>query len=125
MEIIATDKAPAAAGPYSQAVKSGSFLFCSGQVGIDPQTGALAGTDITSQAEQALRNLRMVLEAAGLGIGDVLKTTIFLADMDDFAVVNSLYGRAFGEHRPARSTIQVAKLPLGAQIEIECIAAFP
>lgn len=122
MERIATDKAPAAVGPYAQAVRSGGLLFCSGQVGIDPRTGKLAGEDIEAQAEQALKNVEEVLRAAGLGMKDVLKTTVFLVDMQEFAVVNALYARAFGDHRPARSTVQVAGLPLGARIEIECIA---
>lgn len=122
MERIATDKAPAAVGPYAQAVRSGGLLFCSGQVGIDPRTGKLAGGDLESQAEQALKNMEEVLRAAGLGMKDVLKTTVFLVDMQEFAVVNALYAKAFGDHRPARSTVQVAGLPLGARIEIECIA---
>jgi len=122
MERIATDKAPAAVGPYAQAVKSGGLLFCSGQIGIDPRTGKLAGEDIETQAGQVLENMQKVLLAAGLGMKDVLKTTVFLVDMKEFPVVNAVYAEVFGDHRPARSTVQVAGLPLGARIEIECIA---
>ena len=121
---ISTDKAPAAIGPYSQAVKIGDLLFCSGQVGIDPATGKLCGNDIKEQALQVMKNICGVLDAVGLDLAKVVKTTVFLTNMDDFPVVNEIYGKEFGQHRPARSTVQVAGLPLKALIEIECIAAF-
>ncbi len=124
MLIISTDKAPAAIGPYSQAVKTGNLLFCSGQVGIDPATGKLCGSDIKAQTLQVIKNIREVLDTAGLDLSDIVKTTVFLSNMDDFPVVNEIYGKEFGQHRPARSTVQVAGLPLKALIEIECIAAF-
>lgn len=123
MQVIVTDKAPGAIGPYSQAVRSGELLFCSGQIGIDPATGMLAGEDIASQTLQVLVNLREVLKVQGLDLCDVIKTTVFLADLSELSQVNSIYGGEFGEHKPARSTVQVAGLPRGALIEIECIAA--
>jgi len=123
---IRTDAAPAPIGPYSQAVARDGFLFCSGQVGLDPGTGKLAGDDVAVQARRALDNLAAVLAAAGAGFGDVVKTTIFLVDMADFATVNPIYGERFSEGTPpARSTFAVAGLPLGAKIEIEAIAALP
>jgi 2-iminobutanoate/2-iminopropanoate deaminase len=123
---IRTDAAPAPIGPYSQAIARDGFLFCSGQVGLDPATGTLAGDDVAAQARRALDNLAAVLGAAGAGFGDVVKTTIFLTDMSDFATVNPIYGERFAEGAPpARSTIAVAGLPLGAKIEIEVIAALP
>jgi len=123
MDVISTDKAPAAIGPYSQAVRSGDFLFCSGQIGIDIRTSKLSGPDIQSQTTQVLRNIKEVLASAGLGLNNVVKTTIFLANMDDFPAVNAVYAKAFGDHRPARATVEIARLPLGALIEIDCIAA--
>lgn len=125
MDLISTDKAPSAIGPYSQAVRSGDFVFCSGQIGIDPSTGMLAGVDIESQTKQVLLNLRGVLAAAGLDVGHVVKTTIFLISLADFTTVNAMYGAEFGDHKPARATVQVAGLPLGALVEIECIACVP
>jgi len=123
---IRTDAAPKPIGPYSQAVACDGFLFCSGQVGLDPATGKLAGDDIVAQTRQALDNLGAVLEAAGANFADVVKTTIFLTDMADFATVNPIYGERFaGDTPPARSTFAVAGLPLGAKIEIELIAALP
>jgi 2-iminobutanoate/2-iminopropanoate deaminase len=122
MKMLSTDNAPAAIGPYSQAVLAGDFLFCSGQLGIDPSTGKLAGSDIRSQASQVMKNIQALLESQGLSPRAVVKTTIFLANLDDFQTVNEIYGAAFGGHKPARSTVQVARLPLGAQIEIEVIA---
>jgi len=119
---IVTPEAPAAIGPYSQAVTAGGFLFCSGQLGLDPATGDFAGGDVEAQAARALINLGNVLEAAGCTFGDVVKTTIFLADMADFAVVNAVYGRFVTEPPPARSTVQVAALPKGGRVEIEAIA---
>ncbi|MCX7024437.1 MAG: Rid family detoxifying hydrolase [Spirochaetes bacterium] len=118
---IATDAAPKAIGPYSQAVKTGSFIFCSGQLGLDPASGALAD-GVKAQAGRALDNLKAVLAAAGAGPANVVKTTIFLADMRDFAIVNEVYASVFPADPPARSTVQVAGLPKGALVEIEAIA---
>ncbi len=122
MKVVSTSQAPAAIGPYSQAVLSNGLLFCSGQLGIDPQTGKLCGDDTLSQARQIFSNISAILNAAGRDLDHVVKTTIFLTSMDDFKSVNEAYATAFGNHKPARSTIQVAGLPLGAKIEIECTA---
>ncbi len=119
---IATPQAPAAIGPYSQGIASGGLLFCSGQLGLDPATGDFAGPDVETQAERAMRNLRSVLDAAGCTFDDVVKTTIFLADMGDFAAVNAVYGRFVTDPPPARSTVQVAALPKGGRVEIEAVA---
>lgn len=119
---IATDGAPRAVGPYSQAIESGGLLFCSGQVGLDPASGSLVEGGLEVQAERALRNLGAVLEAAGLGYADVVKTTCFLADIADFRAFNEVYAGFFPEPPPARSTFAVAALPLGARVEIEAIA---
>lgn len=120
-EIIATTKAPAALGPYSQAIRAGHLVFTAGQIGIDPVLGQLR-SGIAAQTRQALANLQAVLEAAGSSLNQVVKTTIFLQDMADFATVNQIYGQAFAAAPPARSTMQVAALPLGALVEIEAIA---
>jgi 2-iminobutanoate/2-iminopropanoate deaminase len=120
--IISTDKAPAAIGPYSQAVRTGNLLFTAGQVGLDPVTGSLVEGGVQAQTEQALRNLQAVLAAAGATFANVVKTTVFLADMADFAAMNEVYGRYVTPHPPARSTFQVAALPRGALVEIEMIA---
>ncbi len=120
-EIVRTDRAPAAIGPYSQAVKAGGFVFASGQLGIDPSTGKLVD-DVEAQTRQALLNLSAVFEAAGTNLDNVVKTTIFLADIADFPKVNGVYGEFFGSSLPARATVQVAALPLGALVEIEAIA---
>ena len=120
-EIIATERAPAAVGPYSQAVRVGNLVFTAGQIGIDPVLGQLR-TGIAAQTRQALTNLQAVLEAAGSSLNQVVKTTIFLQDMADFATVNHIYGSSFTAAPPARSTVQVAALPLGALVEIEAIA---
>ena len=122
MQLITTDKAPAAIGPYSQAVRIGDVVFCSGQIGIDPTTGKLAGNDVATQCQQVFKNINAVLKASGLGIQDVAKTTVFLSDMNDFSVVNDIYGSEFENHKPARSTVEVARLPMDALIEIECLA---
>ncbi|MBX6352674.1 MAG: RidA family protein [Thermoflavifilum sp.] len=119
--IIATDKAPAAIGPYSQAVEAGDWVFTSGQIPLRPD-GTLVEGDIRAQAEQVLANLDAVLAAAGLTRHDVVKATIFMTDLAHFQTVNEIYGQYFGDHRPARSTVQVAALPRGAQVEIEFIA---
>lgn len=122
MKPITTSSAPKAVGPYSQAVVSGGFVFCSGQLGLDPATGSFAVADTAGQARQVLQNLAAVLEAAGSGLPHVVKTTVFLADMNDFAAMNAEYEKAFGTHKPARSTVEVRRLPKDARVEIECIA---
>jgi 2-iminobutanoate/2-iminopropanoate deaminase len=122
-EIVSTEKAPGAIGPYSQAIKTGGMLFCSGQIPIDPETGEFISNDIGEQTEQVLKNLTAVLEAGGMNLGNVVKTTVFLADMSDFAAMNEVYGRYFNENKPARATVQAARLPRDAKVEIECIAA--
>ena len=123
LNVISTDAAPAAIGPYSQAVQAGGLLFCSGQIPLDPATGELVQGDVAVQAGQVMRNIAAVLSAAGTGFDRVIKTTIFLADMADFAKVNEVYGSRFSAHKPARSTVAVKDLPRGALLEIEVIAA--
>ena len=120
--IIHTDNAPKAIGPYSQAVRTGEFIFTAGQIPLDPATMKLVEGDITIQTRRALTNLSNVLEAAGSSLSRVLKTTVFLADFGDFAAMNAVYAEFFGEQPPARSTIQAAKLPAGALVEIEAVA---
>jgi 2-iminobutanoate/2-iminopropanoate deaminase len=122
LDFVATAGAPKAIGPYSQAVSANGFLFTAGQVALDPATGELVAGGIAEQTERALENLRAVLAAAGASLVDVVKTTVFLVDMADFGAMNEAYGRAFGNHRPARSTVAVAALPRGATVEIEVIA---
>ncbi len=123
-EIVATDKAPAAIGPYSQAVAANGFLFCSGQVALDPKTGQLVGKgEVQAETERALENLKGVLAARGLTFDDVVKTTVFLANMDDFAKMNEVYGRHFKDMPPARATVAALGLPKGARVEVECVAA--
>jgi 2-iminobutanoate/2-iminopropanoate deaminase len=122
MKKIATKQAPAAVGPYSQAIVAGGFVFCAGQLGLDPATGTLVAADTVSQTRQVLKNLSAVLDAAGSGLQQVTKTTVFLADMNEFAAMNAEYEKAFGEHKPARSTVEVKRLPKDARVEIECIA---
>jgi 2-iminobutanoate/2-iminopropanoate deaminase len=119
---VRSDRAPEPIGPYSQGILAGDELFCSGQVGADPITGELRGTDAAAQAEQVLRNLGAVLEAAGMSYADVVKTTVFLVDMNDFAAVNEVYAKYFNTAKPARSTIAAAALPRGARVEIDAIA---
>lgn len=121
-QIVSTPGAPQAIGPYVQALVSGGLVHCSGQIALDPATGQLVAGGIVEQTERALANLRAVLEAAGSSLGQVLKTTVFLADMAEFTAMNEVYGRVFGSHRPARSTIQAAGLPRGARVEIEALA---
>jgi len=113
---------PKAVGPYSPAVRAGETYFLSGQVGLDPQSGTLVGPNVTSQTQQVLANVKAVLSGVGLSLSNVVKSTVFLTDMGNFQTVNSLYATAFGDHKPARSTVQVSALPLGALIEIEVIA---
>ena len=122
MKPINTDKAPAAIGPYSQGMKVHGFLFTAGQIALDPATGQIVDGGITPQTQRVLANLSAVLKAAGAEWSDVVKTTVFLADLADFPVVNDLYGKHLGEARPARSTVQVAALPRGALVEIDAIA---
>ena len=121
-EIIATENAPGAIGPYSQAVKAGNMIFCSGQIPIDPATGQFVSEDVTEQTEQVFKNLIAVLEAGGASLNDVVKTTVFLADMNDFALMNDVYAKYFSENKPARATVEAARLPRDARVEIECIA---
>ena len=120
--VVATDKAPGAIGPYSQAIKVGNLVFTAGQIPLDPATGKLVEGDITAQAEQVMKNLQAVVEAAGSSLGQVVKTTCFLTNLDDFAAFNEVYGSYFSENRPARSTVQAARLPAGASVEVECVA---
>ena len=122
MEILSTDLEPRAVGPYSQAIKSGGMIFCSGQIPIDPAVNAVTAVTVEDQTRQAITNLRHVLEAAGSGLDRVVKTTVFITDMDAFARVNAVYAELFGETKPARSCVQVARLPKGVMVEIEAIA---
>ncbi len=119
---VSTSAAPSAVGPYSQGIATGDLVFCSGQIGLDPQTGELAGGGIEGQTERALKNLEAVLDAAGCTMADVVKTTCFLADIGDFAIFNAIYARYFPDPPPARSTFAVAALPKGAIVEVEAIA---
>ena len=121
-EVISTDKAPRAIGPYSQAVRAGGLIFFSGQIPLDPATGELIGKEIAEQTERVMENIAALLEAAGLGFEDVVKSTIYLTDIVDFAVVNEIYGKRFQVEQPARSTVEVKGLPKGAGVEIEVIA---
>ena len=121
-EIVSTENAPGAIGPYSQAIRAGGMIFCSGQIPIDPNTGEFVSDAIGAQTEQVLRNLNEVLRAAGSSLNAVVKTTVFLADMNDFADMNEVYGRFFSENKPARATVQAARLPRDARVEIDCIA---
>jgi 2-iminobutanoate/2-iminopropanoate deaminase len=121
-EIVKTESAPAAIGPYSQAVRAGGFVFASGQIPLDPKTGQFVEGGVREQTEQVMRNLAAVLEAAGTGLDRVVKTTVFLAEMDDFAAMNEVYGRYFAENPPARATVQAARLPRDARVEIEVVA---
>jgi len=121
-EIIQTDNAPKAIGPYSQAIKANGLIFASGQIPIDPKTGQFVPGGITEQTEQVLKNLTAVIEAGGSSLSQVLKTTVFLADMQDFVAMNEVYGRFFAELPPARATVQAARLPRDARVEIEAIA---
>ena len=125
MQAIATKTAPAAIGPYSQAVRSAGFVFLSGQIALDPGTGALIEGDVRAEAERVMKNLEAVLAAAGLAFHHLVKTTIYLVDMADFTVVNEVYGKRFARVLPARATVQVAGLPKGARVEIDAIASTP
>jgi 2-iminobutanoate/2-iminopropanoate deaminase len=123
LNIIQTDKAPAAIGPYSQAIVANGFLFTAGQIALDPATGQVAPGDVVAQTDRVMRNLKAVLDAAGVTWNDVVKTTVYLHDMNDFPRVNEVYARALGAARPARSTLQVAGLPRGVLVEIDAVAA--
>ena len=120
--VVSTPNAPAAIGPYSQAIRAGNFLFLSGQIPLNPETGEMVGETAATQAKQVMRNLSAVLEAAGAGLGSLVKTSIFLASLDDFAAVNEVYGSYFASDPPARATVEVSSLPKGALVEIEGIA---
>lgn len=122
-ETVRTEKAPAAIGPYSQAVVHNGLVFTAGQIPLDPETMEMVGGDVAQQTERVLESLSAVLETAGASLQSVLKTTVFLRDMDDFAAMNEVYARYFGDHRPARSAVQAARLPRDARVEIEAIAA--
>lgn len=124
-EVIATTKAPAAVGPYSQAIKANGFVFTAGQLGLDPAAGKLVEGDVVDQARQALKNLQAILEAAGSSLEHVVKVTVFLKDINDFKRVNEVYAQFFTANPPARSAVQVAALPLGGLVEIEAVAVVP
>jgi 2-iminobutanoate/2-iminopropanoate deaminase len=121
-ETITTNSAPGAIGPYSQAIVAGGMVYCSGQIPIDPATGNFVSDVVAEQTEQVLKNLGEVLAAAGSSLDQVVKTTVFLADMNDFAEMNEVYARFFSDNKPARATVQAARLPRDARVEIDCIA---
>ena len=121
-QVISTPLAPAALGPYSQAIKAGNTVYCSGQIPINPATGTIDAVTVEDQTRQAITNLKNVLEAAGGGLSNVVKTTVFISDMNDFAAVNGVYAELFGETKPARSCVEVSRLPKDVKIEIEAIA---
>jgi 2-iminobutanoate/2-iminopropanoate deaminase len=123
LRLVHTDDAPAAIGPYSQAVVSGGFVFCSGQIPFDPKTGEMVSGDVAAQTDRVMRNLVAVLAEAGSSLDSVVKTTVFLSDMGLFADMNAVYAEHFGDHRPARATVAVKTLPKSVDVEIECIAA--
>jgi 2-iminobutanoate/2-iminopropanoate deaminase len=122
MDFVSTGSAPKAIGPYSQGTIAGGFIFTAGQVALDPKTGEVVPGGITEQTERVMQNLAAILQAAGSGLNQVVKTTVFLADMTDFAAMNEVYARAFGDHRPARSTVAVGALPKGVKVEIDAVA---
>jgi len=122
LDVVRTDRAPAAIGPYSQAVVCDGWVFCSGQIALDPETGEVVGTTAAEQTERVMKNLAAVLDAAGASLSRVVKTTVFLSDMSDFQAMNEVYGHHFAEHRPARATVQAAGLPRGVKVEVECVA---
>lgn len=121
MKIITSNQAPAAVGPYSQAIQAGDFLYLSGQIPLVPETGLLVSEDIKAQTEQVMKNMRAVCEAAGGSLSKIVKCTVFMTDLTQFQAMNEVYAVHFGEHKPARSTIQVAALPRGASVEIEAV----
>jgi len=122
MQVVSTDRAPRAIGPYSQAIVAGDYIFTAGQIALDPATMELVAGGIVEQTVRVLKNLTAVLESAGANLDQVVKTTVFLADMGDFPAMNEVYQRQFGQHKPARSTVAVAQLPKNARVEIEAIA---
>ena len=122
IETIATENAPKALGPYSQALKAGGFIYCSGQIPINPATNTIEAVTIEDQTRQAITNLKNVLEKAGSSLANVVKTTVFIKDMNDFAALNGVYAELFGDTKPARSCVEVARLPKDVKVEIECIA---
>lgn len=122
MQRVQTDRAPAAIGPYSQAMVTGNLVFTAGQIPLDPASMQLVGEDVAAQTTQVFRNLAAILESAGASLSRVVKTTVFLKDMNDFAAMNEVYAAAFGEHKPARSTVEAARLPKDVRVEIEAIA---
>ena len=124
-QTIATPGAPRAIGPYSQGIKANGFVFTAGQVGFDPESGELVDGGIAEQTHRVLQNLRAILRAGGTDVDQVVKTTVFLVDLADFALMNEVYAEFFGDHRPARSTVAVASLPRGARVEIEAVATLP
>ena len=123
MQIISTPNAPAALGPYSQAIVANGMVYCSGQIPVDPATNTIHAETIEEQTRQAITNLKNVLEAAGSGLDKVVKTTVFISDMNDFAALNAVYAELFGDSKPARSCVQAARLPTDVKVEIEAIAA--
>ena len=122
LESVSTDRAPKAIGPYSQAIVTEGWVYCSGQIALDPATGQVVLGDVAAQTERALQNLAAVLDAAGASLATVVKTTVFLADMADFAAMNEVYERHFAGHKPARSTVAAAGLPRAVRVEIDCVA---
>ncbi|MFA7228266.1 MAG: RidA family protein [Melioribacteraceae bacterium] len=124
LKIVSTTEAPEAIGPYSQAIKTGSFLFLSGQIPLDPATMQISGDNIELQTRQVFRNIKAVLKAGNLTLQNVVKCTVFMKNLDDFGKMNAIYGEEFGSHKPARSTVQAARIPKDVLIEIECIAAY-
>ena len=122
IQTVSTEKAPKALGPYSQALRAGGFIWCSGQIPINPATNAIEATTIEDQTRQAISNLKNVLEAAGSSLSNVVKTTVFIKDMNDFAALNGVYAEMFGDTKPARSCVEVARLPKNVKVEIECVA---
>jgi 2-iminobutanoate/2-iminopropanoate deaminase len=122
-DVVLTDRGPKPIGPYSQAIKSNGFLFASGQIAFDPKTGEMVGSDVRQQTERVLENVKAIVEAGGVTLSHVVKTTVFLKDMNDFAAMNEVYGRYFTAAPPARSTVQAARLPKDALVEIEVIAS--
>lgn len=122
IQTVSTEKAPKALGPYSQALRAGGFIWCSGQIPINPATNSIDATTIEDQTRQSITNLKNVLEAAGSSLAKVVKTTVFIKDMNDFAALNGVYAEMFGDTKPARSCVEVARLPKDVKVEIECVA---
>ena len=123
MKVVQTRDAPAAIGPYSQAIVSGGLVFCSGQIPLDAESGEIVGADAAAQTRKVMQNLAAVLAAAGCKLADIVKTTVYVKDLNDFAAVNEAYAKALGDHRPARATVEVARLPKDVLVEVDCIAA--